>query len=46
MFRKLCNENEYKISEHSCSTHPHNYSVQILAETGILVSYSFFHLFF
>ena len=36
MFRKYCNNDEYKISEFSCSTHPHNYSIQLLAETGIL----------
>ena len=47
MFRKLCNKNEYKISEFSCSTHPHNYSVQILAETGIFgfVSFILFYFF-
>ena len=46
MFRKLCNENEYKISEHSCSTHPHNYSVQILAETGIFGFIFFLSFYF
>ena len=45
MFRKLCNKNEYKVSEDSCSTHPHNYSIQLLAETGIL-GFSFFILFY
>lgn len=45
MFRKLCNESEYKISDYSCSTHPHNYSVQILAETGI-IGFIFFISFY
>lgn len=45
MFRNFCNDKEYKISEFSCSTHPHNYSIQILAETGIL-GFIFFVLFY
>ena len=36
MFRKFCSKPEYIISEFSCSTHPHNYSIQLLAETGLL----------
>ncbi len=35
-FRKYCNEPEYNIDIHSCSTHPHNSSIQIMAETGIV----------
>jgi len=48
MFRKYCNNSEYKISEVSCSTHPHNYSIQLLAETGILgfVIFICFYFFF
>ena len=34
-FRNLCNEENYKISNLSCSTHPHNTYIQILTETGI-----------
>ena len=47
MFRKYCNNSEYKVSEFSCSTHPHNYSIQLLAETGILGFFLFvsFYLF-
>ena len=50
MFRKYCNNKEYKISEFSCTTHPHNYSIQLLAETGILgfliYIYFYFYLLF
>ncbi len=35
-FRKYCNDPKYNINTHSCSTHPHNSSIQILAETGII----------
>lgn len=46
MFRKVCDKSEYKISEFSCSTHPHNYSVQILAETGIFGFIFFLSFYF
>ena len=36
MFRVLCSKEEYKINEFSCSTHPHNYYLQILSENGII----------
>ena len=36
MFRNLCNKKEYITSWESCSTHPHNNYVQILAETGLV----------
>ena len=32
MFRKYCGKEEYKISEFSCTTHPHNYSMQMLSK--------------
>lgn len=35
-FRNFCNDEKYKISKLSCSTHPHNTYIQILAETGII----------
>ena len=35
-FRNLCNNDIYRVSKLSCSTHPHNYYIQILAETGII----------
>jgi O-antigen ligase len=35
-FRNFCNDEKYKISKDSCSTHPHNTYIQILTETGIV----------
>lgn len=37
MFRKKCSEDNYAYnkSKHFCDTHPHNFYVQLLAETGI-----------
>lgn len=35
-FRKFCSDERYKESELSCSTHPHNTYLQILAETGLV----------
>jgi O-antigen ligase len=34
-FRNFCNDEKYKVSKFSCSTHPHNSYIQILAETGM-----------
>ena len=34
-FRYLCNKDEYNVGPDSCSTHPHNTYIQLLAETGI-----------
>ena len=35
-FRNFCDNKEYKESELSCSTHPHNTYIQILSEIGII----------
>jgi O-antigen ligase len=35
-FKNLCDRDEFKVSNVSCSTHPHNTYVQLLAETGII----------
>ena len=35
-FRNFCNEDQYKINERSCTTHPHNTYVQLLSETGLI----------
>ena len=35
-FRNYCKYEKYKISNFSCSTHPHNTYLQILTETGII----------
>ena len=50
MFRKLCSQKKYAVGFPSCSTHPHNFYVQLLAETGIIgVSFLlilFFYIFY
>ncbi len=57
-FRNFCNVPKYKISNLSCSSHPHNSYLQILTETGIIgfifllsaliifIVYSIKHFFF
>ncbi len=35
-FRNFCNDENYKESELSCASHPHNTYIQILSETGII----------
>ena len=35
-FKNFCNDEKYKVSSYSCSTHPHNTYIQILVETGII----------
>ena len=35
-FRFVCSDPKYLENEHSCSTHPHNIYIQILAELGLL----------
>jgi len=46
MFRKLCSDEKFFIEQSSCTTHPHNFLIQILAETGILGSLFYFLVFF
>ena len=36
MFRIKCSDPKYTVGIKPCSTHPHNFYVQILAETGII----------
>ena len=36
MFRILCKEKKYIVGNYPCSTHPHNFYIQLLAETGII----------
>ncbi len=35
-FRKLCKDKRYSYGKYTCTTHPHNYYIQLLAETGLL----------
>ena len=35
-YRYVCDYKEYKINRMSCNTHPHNYYLQVLIETGLL----------
>ena len=35
-FRVKCSDPKYSYNEVSCSTHPHNFYMQLLAETGII----------
>jgi O-antigen ligase len=36
MFRVICKNEKYATGENSCMTHPHNFYVQLLAETGVI----------
>lgn len=53
MYRELCSDERYYYTSklyHSCSTHPHNTYLQLLAETGsigfIIISFLYIYLFF
>ena len=35
-FRERCKETKYNLSHLTCSTHPHNFTMQLLAETGVI----------
>jgi len=45
MFRVLCKNKKYAIGEFPCSSHPHNFYMQLLAETGI-IGFSFLFFLF
>ena len=38
MFRIKCSDKKYQEDQFSCSTHPHNFYIQLLAETGLIGS--------
>ena len=49
IFRKYCSKENFKVEfEGSCSTHPHNYYIQMLAETGLIgfvfIALAFFYI--
>tara|TARA_B100000401_G_scaffold348825_1_gene246567 strand:+ start:459 stop:1778 length:1320 start_codon:yes stop_codon:yes gene_type:complete len=45
MYRRLCNDPKYYVNKYSCTTHPHNFYIQILAENGI-IGFAFISSFF
>ena len=45
MFRIKCSDIKYKTGIYPCSTHPHNFYIQLLSETGI-IGFSFFFSIF
>ena len=45
LFRIKCHEKEYEYDIFSCSTHPHNTYIQLLAETGLIGTIPVFVLF-
>ena len=36
MFRVICKDEKYAVGKYPCSSHPHNFYIQLLAETGII----------
>jgi len=36
MFRIICKDEKYSTGDNPCMTHPHNFYIQLLAETGII----------
>ena len=44
-YRYRCHEAKYFLNEFSCSTHPHNYLLQILSETGLIGTVLFMSIY-
>ena len=36
MFRAICKDEKYSTGATKCMSHPHNFYIQLLAETGII----------
>jgi len=36
MFRVICKKEKYQVGSSPCSTHPHNFYIQLLSETGLI----------
>ena len=45
-YRFKCHDVKYFLNEFSCSTHPHNYFLQILSETGLIGIFFFLTIYF
>ena len=45
MFRIVCKDQKYKINQRGCSTHPHNYYIQVISENGIIGFFFILSLF-
>ena len=45
MFRKKCSDEKFFIEKSSCTTHPHNFLFQMLAETGIIGTFFYIFIF-
>ncbi len=46
MFRKKCSDEKFFIEQSSCTTHPHNFLLQLLAETGLIGALFYFFILF
>lgn len=45
-FRKICSNKKYELNSNSCSTHPHNFFIQLLSETGLVGAFIPISMFF
>ena len=46
MYRKKCSDKKFFIEQSSCTTHPHNFLLQMLAEIGLFGSLFYLFIFF